>query len=286
MAVYEQSYHRYEGDHTSRALRFLVIPRYAWHRLSGSKMLWALLVASVLVTLVFMVIIYLRHNAAVLLALDLQVAEMLPINGRFFEIVTAFQLVIGFLVVVLAGPALISMDLANGALPLYLSRPLSRREYVLGKMSVIAAALLLMTCVLPMLLWLLQASLAGDGWALDNLRIAAAIFGTSCLWIVVLSSFTLALSALIKWPLAVRAVMLVFFVVLPVFGLAVSEIIDKDWGMVLGLWGDMAAVRAAMFGTTPAGLPPLGGAVVVIVLAVALSIAVIAARLRAQEVVT
>jgi hypothetical protein len=103
---------------------------------------------------------------------------------------------------------------------------------------------------------------------------------------VVLSSFTLALSALIKWPLAVRAVMLVFFVVLPVFGLAVSGIINKDWGLVLGLWGDMAAVRSAMFGTTPAGLPPLGGAVVVIVLTVVLSIAVIAARLRAQEVVT
>jgi hypothetical protein len=41
-----------------------------------------------------------------------------------------------------------------------------------------------------------------------------------------------------------------------------------------------------MFGTTPAGLPPLGGAVVVIVLTIVVSIAVIAARLRAQEVVT
>lgn len=286
MAVYEQSYHRYEGDLTSRALRFLVIPRYAWQRLSGSKMLWALLVASTLVTLGAATLIYLRHNANALMALDLRAADMLPINATFFEVVTAIQLAIGFVVILLAGPALISMDLANGALPLYLARPLARKEYVLGKLTVLAVGLSLITWVYPLLLWLLQASLAGGGWAAENLRIAGAIFASSWLWIVVLSFFTLALSALIKWPLAVRGVILVFFLVLPGFGLAVAEILGTRWGLVIGLWGDLASVRSAMFGTDFSDGPPLAGALGVIVLTLLVSVWVIAARLRAQEVVT
>lgn len=286
MAVYEQSYHRYQGATTSRALRFLVIPRYAWQRLSSSKMLWALLVASTLVTLGAATLIYLRHNANALMALDLRVADLLPINATFFEVVTSIQLGIGFVMVLLAGPALISMDLANGALPLYLSRPLARKEYVLGKLTVLAAGLSLITWVFPLLLWLLQASLAGDGWAVENLRIAGAIVGSSCLWIVVLSFFTLALSALIKWPLAVRGVMLIFFLMIPGFGLAVAEILNTRWGLVIGLWGDLATVRSAMFGTDFSSGPPLAGALVVIALTLLLSIWVIASRLRAQEVVT
>lgn len=286
MAVYEQSYHRYEGPLTSRASRFLVIPRYAWQRLSGSKMLWALVVASTLVTLSCVVLIYLRHNANALLALDLRVADLLPIDARFFDAVLAIQLTIGFVVVLLAGPALISMDLANGALPLYLSRPLARKEYVLGKLIVLAVGLSLITWVYPLLLWLVQASLAGGGWAMENLRIAGAIFTAAWLWIVVLSFLTLALSALIKWPLAVRGVMLVLFLVLPGFGLALSEILGTRWGHVIGLWGDLAAVRKALFGLSFGEGPPLAGALIALVVTLLLSIAVIASRLRAQEVVT
>ena len=43
------------------------------------------------------------------------------------------------LLVVLAGPNLISRDLRFNALPLYFSRPLTRLDYFLGKLGVIAA---------------------------------------------------------------------------------------------------------------------------------------------------
>jgi len=42
------------------------------------------------------------------------------------------------LLLVVAGPGLISRDLRFNALPLYLSRPLTRRDYFLGKLGVIA----------------------------------------------------------------------------------------------------------------------------------------------------
>ena len=45
------------------------------------------------------------------------------------------------------GPGQVSPDLANNALSLYLARPFSRAEYVLGKMSVLVILLSLMTWV-------------------------------------------------------------------------------------------------------------------------------------------
>ena len=47
------------------------------------------------------------------------------------------QGVFAFLLTAYAGPGLISPDLSNNALPLYLCRPISRTEYVLSKMAVL-----------------------------------------------------------------------------------------------------------------------------------------------------
>lgn len=52
------------------------------------------------------------------------------------------------LLVTLAGPNLISLDLRYNALPLYLSRPVTRLDYFLGKLGVIAA-LVAAVAVLP-----------------------------------------------------------------------------------------------------------------------------------------
>jgi ABC-2 type transport system permease protein len=62
----------------------------------------------------------------------------------FFQIELYFIL----LLVTLTGPNLISLDLRYNALPLYLSRPVSRLDYFLGKLGVIAA-LVAAVAVLP-----------------------------------------------------------------------------------------------------------------------------------------
>lgn len=286
MAVYEQSYHRYDGPLTPLSRRFLVIPRYAYQRLSGSKLLWALLVVSTLAALGSAVLIYLLNNAKLLATLGIEIGGVLAIDASFFAIVLRIQLVIGFLVVLIAGPPLISMDLANGALPLYLARPLTRKEYVLGKLTVLAAVLSVITWGYGLALWGLQASLAGAAWALENLRIAAGLFVGSWVWILVLSFLTLALSALIRWPLAVRGVLLVLFLVLPAFGFALRQILRTPWGQVIDLGADLKAVVTALLGNVDPDGPPVLGACLVLAAVVALSIGVIAARLRAQEVVT
>src|SRR5262245_34589465 len=62
---------------------------------------------------------------------------------HFFE----FELFFAMLLVLLVGPNLISQDLRFNALPLYLSRPLRRRDYFLGKLGVIVGLLGMVTIV-------------------------------------------------------------------------------------------------------------------------------------------
>ena len=95
----------------------------------------------------------------------------------------------------LVGPPLVSRDLTNNALPLYLCRPFSRTEYVVGKMSIVIILLSAITWVPQLLLFLFQSYLEGWTWFTQNLWIASAIFIGSLVWILLLALLSQAISA-------------------------------------------------------------------------------------------
>ena len=61
----------------------------------------------------------------------------------------------------LAGPGLIAPDLANNALPLYFSRPLTRWTYALARLTVLMGMLSIVTWIPGLILFGLQVGLAG-----------------------------------------------------------------------------------------------------------------------------
>ncbi|MCA1818007.1 MAG: hypothetical protein LC746_16735, partial [Acidobacteria bacterium] len=193
MAVYEHSYRQYVGRLTPDWSRFLVIPRYAYQQVFRSKLFVAFFAACFIYPLVAACIIYLHHNVNALALLKIgDVRELVPINASFFHFFVSFQCGLAFFLNILIGPPLISRDLSNNALPLYLCRPFSRAEYVLGKMSVVVILLSLVTWVPGLLLFFFQVSLEGVGWLWSNLWIAGSIFVGSMVWIVLLALVALA----------------------------------------------------------------------------------------------
>ncbi len=244
MAVYEQGYKPYEGELTPTWSRFLVIPRYAYQDLFKYKLFIALFVLCFVWPLISTVLIYLRHNANALAAFDLVLSDVIPINGTFFYIFTTIQTSLAFIFTVIIGPVLISRDLANNALPLYLSRPFSRFEYIIGKMSVLVLLLSAFTWVPGLLLFLFQSYLEGGGWMADNLWIATAIFTLSMAWLMILALLAMAFSAWIKWRTAASAALFAIFIVPTPIGVAIHEILNSDKGFLLNLgvaYGSLAA---------------------------------------------
>jgi hypothetical protein len=130
MAVYEHLYGAYEGESHSALSRFLVIPRYALREVFKSKLLVTIFILCFIYPLVATILVYLHHNANALALLQINVRELLPIDASFFLTFVQVQSAFAFILTVLVAPPLISRDLSNNALPLYLCRPLSRAEYV------------------------------------------------------------------------------------------------------------------------------------------------------------
>jgi len=292
MAVYERNYGRYQGPLTPSWSRFLILPRYAWKDVLESRLFVGFYFLCFLLPFAGLLMIYLHHNLAALKFLNLpleQLKEALPINASFFRRGIEFQSWLCFLLALSVGPALIAPDLRNNGLPLYLSRPFSRTEYVLGKMMVLMGLMSLITWIPGLLLFLFQGYLEGAGWIGDNLRIGFAIFTGSWSWILVVSMVVLAISAWVKWKPVARVSLLIVFFVLTGFAEALNAALDTWWGYLLSLSTAMTKVWAALFGLEVGEArleqQPLWAAWLTLIAGCALALWLLSRRIRAYEVV-
>jgi len=286
MAVYRR---RYQAGPERAALptrRFLVFTRYDLKALASTRLFVLFFAVSFAAPLVGAAIIYLHFNPFGLKVLEAGLNDLLPINGDFFLRFLIIQTTIGSLLAALVGPGLVAPDLANNALPLYLARPIRKRDYIAGKLLVLVGLMSVLTWIPIMLLFAMQSALAGWTWMVANLRIALGILCCSALWIFVVSLLTLAISAWVRWrPIATLTVFGYFFVSSAV-GAMVNEVLRTEWGSVLiaaklmrFLWSDFFGVRQL-----PDALPALVS-VTALAATSLVFLAMLVRRVRAFEVV-
>ncbi|MBL8168526.1 MAG: ABC transporter permease subunit [Acidobacteria bacterium] len=287
MAVYEHHYKPYEGQLTPTWSRFLVLPRYAYQDLLKYKFFIGFLVACYICPLIYTVLIYLHHNASALQLMDLNPRDLVPINGMFFSIFTGIQTTLAFIFTVVIGPVLISRDLANNALPLYLCRPFSRLEYIIGKMSVLLILLSLITWVPGLLLFFFQSFLEGGSWLVDNWWIGRAIFLICVAWIITLAMLAMAFSAWIKWRTAASAALFAIFIIPTPIGFAIQGILGTTKGHLLNLSVALSVLNIDLFRLDPDDkLFSTGEAWIVFFGYAALCLFMLSRKVRAYEVVS
>jgi ABC-2 type transport system permease protein len=262
MAVYKQNYKRYEGSLSTRFWRFTILPRYAFQTVFESRLMTSYFTLCFLPHLIALVLIYLKYNLGALSSLQIQPLQLLEIDGNFFLNLFAVQTYLSFLLVTFVGPGLIAPDLANNALPLYLSRPFSRREYIAGKLSVLMILTSLVTWIPGLLLVAVQTNEAGLSWVWDNVRLPIGIVAGSLAWTLTISLIALALSAWVKMrPAAIFSLFGVFFIT-GAFGRIANNILDLDpaLGNVIDLNATMRTLWSYLFiGQTSYGLTIVRG---------------------------
>lgn len=248
MAVYGQSYKAYEGELTPSWSRFLVIPRYAYQDLFKYTLFVVLYVICFVPPLIFATIIYLHHNAAALAIFGVSGADIIPINGLFFSVFTGIQTSLAFIFTVIIGPVLISRDMANNGLPLYLCRPFTRFEYILGKASVLLILLSTITWIPGALLFLFQAYLEGGGWLAENYWMLYGIMVVCLAWIAMLTLLAMSFSAWIKWRTAASAALFAIFIIPTPIGFAVQGILNSNKGHLLNVGMALGIMTQELFG--------------------------------------
>ncbi|HEX4952847.1 MAG TPA: hypothetical protein VF017_05565 [Thermoanaerobaculia bacterium] len=246
MAVYARTYRSYAGPFVSERARLFVLTRYGLADLFRSKAFLALFVLCFVPTVVAMVRIYLAHNAEFLDMFNVPsqaVEQLLAISGSFFRgWVLVPAAVAAFWIALFGGASLVSPDFRNNAMPLYLARPLSRSEYLAGKLLALLIPMCAVTLAPALLLFGLQCLFAGAAWIGDYAWVGASLVVAILAWNLVIALFSLALAAWVKWRPVARLLMIALPLLASAFGHAANGIFGTTWGLVLSFWSILGAI--------------------------------------------
>jgi ABC-2 type transport system permease protein len=284
VAVYRRTYTAYSGPLTPAWSRFLVLFRYSRRKLFQSKLQTALFVLCFFYPLACLFMIYLAHNLSFLQSLG-NVRAPFTIDNKFFFVFIDVQGVLAFVLTAFTGPGLISPDLANGALPLYFCRPFSRAEYVLGKASVLAILLSQITWIPGLVLFAVQATLAGPQWTWDHLWIAGSLILSSLIWIAILSLLSMALSAWVKWRIVAGALLLAVLFFGAGFAQAINAVLRTQSGHFIDIVYMMATVWTSLFRIDTRQSMSSAQAWIALLIYCGICLALLIRKVRAYEVV-
>jgi ABC-type transport system involved in multi-copper enzyme maturation permease subunit len=234
MAVYKRRYNSYAGSLTPQWSRFFVLTRFAFAELFKSRLFVLLLILCIVPCLFSAGFIFVANNKTLQLLMQLRPdMDFFKVESQYFIVIMMVQTQAAFLLNCWVGPVLISGDLTNGALPLFLSRPFSRADYVLGKFAVLGLLLSAVTWIPCLLLFSLQAGLARNGWIWSHLWMVAPIVLCSAIWILMLSLISLAVSAWVKLRIVATGIIFVAFFIPAGLGEMFNAIMGTYWGELL-----------------------------------------------------
>jgi ABC-type transport system involved in multi-copper enzyme maturation permease subunit len=289
MAVYKRNYTAYTGTVTPVWTRVLVLARYAFEEAWSSKITVGLFIFCLLPCVVSLLVIYLADNPIARALIGGRGPQTLAIDANFFLRIQQTQSWLALVMASWIAPRLITFDLADDALPILLSHPISRFGYVFGKFIALFGSLSLITWVPCLLLFVDQAYSSSQPWAMSNLQIATGLLAGSVIWIAFLSVLGLALSSWVKWRVvATGAIFAAVFVPTGV-GAIVSAVLRTKWGLLLNvpvmmsnLWQRLLGAPAPM--NDRLAVPTLAIAMM-LSLACLVCLAMLNKRIRAREVV-
>jgi ABC-2 type transport system permease protein len=293
MAVYKRRYNPYTGALTPTWSRFFVLTRYAFLDLFKSRFFFLLLILSIIPNLFFAGYIFVANNKTAQLFMQIRSMDLLAVEARYFLTIIMVQTWLAFLLNCWVGPVLISGDLTNGALPLFLSRPFSRADYVLGKLSVMGLLLSAITWVPSLLLFSLQSGLSKNGWIWSHLWMTIPIVLCSAIWILMLSFISLAVSAWVKLRIVATGVIFVSFFIPMGLGEMFNAIMGSYWGHLLNfsllfqliLWKAFREQPQTMDAYFGRGEVPVAAAWAMMIFVCMVCLLMLNVRLRARETV-
>ena len=279
MPIHDQGYRRYGGRKAPQGRSWWVIARVGILNRVRERRFLALLLLAWLPFLVRCVQLYLSANFG-------QAAILAPSADTFRDFLDQQSIFI-FFVTIYAGSGLIADDRRANALQIYLSKPLTRVEYITGKLMILLVFLTAVTWLPAILLLLVQMMFAGSAaFIRSNVFLFPAITVFASVQVFVSALAILALSSLSN---SRRFVAIVYTGVV-FFTAAMYQALTAITGSRAWAWispedtFDVLADAVFRSAGTPA-MSPLVALIAVAVLMTA-SIVILGRRVRAVEIVT
>lgn len=243
MPVYKQTYRQYTGEYLPHSAAWLVI---AW---KGIQKVWQYKWLKFF-RFVF-IILFLAHGARLYLAANLDLLEQLGFSNREVEEIIAidaefyhqYLVVVSFfcLFITLAvAPSLIAADRHTKAIPLYLSKSLTKLDYVFGKGGILLFYLYIVTVLAGLALMVLYALFIDSmGYLIENRDIAFQVFVYGNLIAVPLVFISLAVSSMSSSRTYVSAILACVYFLAPLVSnffreISITNQVHGDSGSIWG----------------------------------------------------
>jgi len=280
MPLHDLSYQRFDGARTSRAERIVAIARTTITQLVKRRAFLMLLSICWIPVIVRAVLIYVSRQFP-------QVAVAMTVDAQLWRQFLEQQIILlpVLLIALYTGASAIASDFASGAIVIYLSKPISRLDYCIGKALPVMSALLVVTLVPAFALLIVQLSLAEDFALLKESPFLPVSVLLYSLWICLF--FTIVVLAVSSLTRSGRVAGAGFFALVlgskMVFFVALTQLRLNDPPAFLSLMDAPADAGYLFFGNLAGGdAPALSMASMATVMA--LAILVLRRRLTAAEV--
>ena len=279
MPIHDHSYRRYAGPRNAPSSVWSVIAWTGLRALLARRLFLVVMLFAWGQFVVRAVVLYLSANFPqfdVLSASPSMFREFFDQQGFFVFVVTIY-----------AGAGLVATDQRVHALQIYLSKPVTRTQYVAGKLAILMILLLAVTWAPAMMLLVLQVVLTGSlSFVREHVFLIPAMTVFSLVYVLLASFTMLALSSL---STSARYVGVLYTAAVlfsdAVFGLltAVTQSTSVSW---VSLRASLAQLGDVAFRMTPRYDTPWPVSLGVVLVVMALACWVLARRVRAVEVVT
>jgi ABC-type transport system involved in multi-copper enzyme maturation permease subunit len=280
MPIHDHGYARYAGSRRPFGR--------AWAVIAGAGIRNMLSARPFLFVLLFAWLQFFVRAVMFYLAANVPQADVIAPSAATFREFFDQQGFFVFVVAVYAGTGLIANDRRANALQIYLSKPLTRVEYIVGKLAVVMAFLALVTWVPAILLLVLQTMFTGNlAFVREHVFLIPAITIFGFLQVLLASITMLALSSL---STSARYVGMLYAGAV-IFSEAVFQTLRGVTGGGTGMsWvsfsASLAQVGDVIFRVEPRYDTPWGVSLAAVTVVIAMSAWVLARRVRGVEIVT
>jgi len=163
MTIKEKGYVHWKGELVSRRFPWKPITRNGIRLTFKKKFFKFFFIMSFVPAVFFLAVIYVSERLEDFKFM-LQDTSVLKVDPAFFEsyFTNDFLLFMMVMILVFAGAGLISDDLRHNSLQLYFARPITKRDFFLGKISVLFFFLLLVTFIPGFVLFLMKLVFSGS----------------------------------------------------------------------------------------------------------------------------
>lgn len=250
MSIKEKGYAHWEGEFQEKKLPWWPITRYGIRLTFRRKFFKLLFFMALAPAFVFLAGIYVSERLEDFQFMIQGDTQFLSIDPTYFKayFTNEFMLFMIVMMLVFCGAGLISDDLKYNSLQLYFSRPISKRDYFMGKAGVIVFYLSIITLLPGLIFIIMKLLFAGDFEFLAKYPwLPFSVIGYSLLVIIFFSFYTLFLSSINKNRRYVAILMFGLYVFTDILFGILQDIFRSDYFALISIRANIQQVGFALF---------------------------------------